>query len=272
MHGPLTPAGMGPEARDIQPTQRFSNRADFYAQARPDYPPALRDFLKTSLGLRPEHHIADVGSGTGILSALFLANGNTVLGIEPNAPMRGKAEESLRAFPLFRSVDGTAEATTLPDAGVDFAVAGQAFHWFDPVKARIEFRRILAPGGWVVLVWNERCPEGIGFDAAYDELIRQYSADGSNVDRHSALTESADETLGPFFGPGGFRSVRFDHHQEMDLSRLRARVASSSYMPLPDHPAFPALSAQLDAVFQTYSNRGRVRLSYQTRAYYGKIT
>lgn len=273
VHGPvLTPAGMDPEPRDIQPTQRFSNRADFYAQARPDYPLALRDFFRAHLGLAPGHHVADIGSGTGILSELFLANGNVVTGIEPNAPMRAKAEEMLRAFPQFRSVAATAEATTLAEASVDFAVAGQAFHWFDSAKTRVEFRRIIAPGGWVVLVWNERCPGGIGFDAAYDELIRHFSADQSNVDRHRAITDSADETLGPFFGPGGFRSVRFDHHQELDLARLKARVASSSYMPLPDHPAFPALCEQLDAAFRANSNGGRVRLAYHTRAYYGRMS
>ena len=80
--------------------------------------------------------VADVGSGTGLLARVFLGRGHRVYGVEPNAAMRAAAGEDLRGFPAFVSVAGTAEQTTLPDAGVDLVVAGQAFHWFDPAPAR----------------------------------------------------------------------------------------------------------------------------------------
>ena len=101
--------------------------------------------------MRPEHLIADVGCGTGLLAKIFLDNGNRVIGVEPNREMRRAGEEYLAAYPKFSMVDGSAEATTLPGASVDFVVAGQAFHWFRPDETRVEFARILKPGGWAVL-------------------------------------------------------------------------------------------------------------------------
>src|SRR5260370_35817764 len=87
---------------------------------------------------------------------LFLENGNRVFGVEPNAEMRQAGEEYLRAYSNFSSVNSSAEATTLPNASVDFVTAGQAFHWFEPEKTRAEFQRILRPQGWVAAIWNFR--------------------------------------------------------------------------------------------------------------------
>src|SRR5215469_16795520 len=136
--------------------QRFSNRVTDYARYRPSYPPELLDLLRMECGLQHEQNIADIGSGTGLLTKLFLENGNRVFGVEPNGEMRSAGEEVLRGYPNFTSIDGSAEATTLADSSVDFISAGQAFHWFDVELARGEFRRILKPGGWVVIVWQDR--------------------------------------------------------------------------------------------------------------------
>src|SRR2546430_17738249 len=132
---------------------RFNNRVENYIAYRPKYPAAVAEFLRNELGLSAASVVADVGSGTGILSELLLQAGCTVFGVEPNAAMRAAAERLLAAYPNFKSVVGTAEATTLTDASVDFVTAGQAFHWFDAAGARREFTRILQPGGWVVLEW-----------------------------------------------------------------------------------------------------------------------
>src|SRR5947209_19315196 len=120
---------------DVNPTARFGDRVADYVATRPGYPPAVLDILRTEAGLTPAVVVADVGSGTGLSSAMFLRNGNTVYGVEPNPEMRAAGEQLLARHRNFRSVAGTAEATTLPDASVDLVVAGQAFHWFDPPRA-----------------------------------------------------------------------------------------------------------------------------------------
>src|SRR5947209_11876909 len=127
----------------IDSTSRFSSRVENYIRYRPGYPQSVVELLAGECGLTPTSVVADVGSGTGILTELFLRNGNTVYGVEPNREMREAGEGLLAGYPNFHSVDGRAEATGLPDASVDFVTAGQAFHWFDAQGARAEFSRIL---------------------------------------------------------------------------------------------------------------------------------
>src|SRR5262249_24618794 len=137
-------------------TQRFSSRVENYIKYRPGYPKDVIETLQSECGLIPDSIIADVGSGTGILTEMFLRNGNVVYGIEPNREMREAAARLLKDYPRFRSLSAQAEETTLDDASVDFITAGQAFHWFDRKKTRVEFARILKPRGRVSLIWNER--------------------------------------------------------------------------------------------------------------------
>src|SRR5687767_15378176 len=122
---------------------RFSNRVANYVKYRPGYPREVLDLFKTEMGLTQESVIADIGSGTGLSSRLFVENGNTVYGVEPNAAMREAARAYLREFPNFIDHDGTAEETNLDNSSLDFVIAAQAFHWFDAEKTRDEFRRIL---------------------------------------------------------------------------------------------------------------------------------
>jgi ubiquinone/menaquinone biosynthesis C-methylase UbiE len=131
----------------IDSTKRFSSRVENYIKYRPGYPPAMLDLLKEKCGLTGGSMVADIGSGTGILTELFLRNGNQVIGVEPNREMREAAERLLGKDPKFTSVSGTAESTTLKDQSVDFIAASQAFHWFDREQARREFLRVLKPGG-----------------------------------------------------------------------------------------------------------------------------
>src|SRR5271167_2755126 len=104
--------------------ERFSNRVDDYVRFRPGYPSGVIDVLRDECGLAPESVVADIGSGTGLLTQLFLENGNLVYGVEPNPAMRQAGEEFLQKYPDFRSVAGSAECTTLADASLDFIVAG----------------------------------------------------------------------------------------------------------------------------------------------------
>ena len=130
-------------------TQRFSDRVENYIRYRPGYPAELIAILQTKTGLNPQSIVADVGSGTGISTAVLLPYAGQVLAVEPNESMRRAAETLLAAKPNFRSVNAAAESTTLADASVDMITVGQAFHWFEPTKTRREFARILKPGGWV---------------------------------------------------------------------------------------------------------------------------
>src|SRR5437588_12107902 len=130
-------------------TRRFSGRVENYIRYRPGYPLSVVELLAGECGLMPGPGCADVGSGTGILSEMFLRNGNRVYGVEPNREMREAGERLLSTYDNFVSVEGRAEATTLAAGSVDFVTAGQAFHWFERDGARREFARVLKDGGWV---------------------------------------------------------------------------------------------------------------------------
>ena len=107
-----------------QSVERFSSRVENYARYRPGYPTAVVELLESECHLTPESVVADIGSGTGKLSEVFLNNGNVVFGVEPNAAMREAAGRLLEVHPGFRSIDGAAESTTLASASVDFVTAG----------------------------------------------------------------------------------------------------------------------------------------------------
>lgn len=248
------------------PTQRFSSRVDNYVRYRPGYPPEVVELLRRECSLTPESIIADIGSGTGALTRMFLENGNRVFAVEPNTEMRHAGERLLAAYPNFLPVAGTAEATSLAERSVDFTTAAQAAHWFDAQRARQEFLRIVKPGGWTVLIWNERRTDSNAFLRAYEKLLIDYGTDYQEV-RHERTTAAIDG----FFSPSPFRTAVFELRQQFDYEALEGRLLSSSYTPQPGHPGYKAMLQELRRIFGEYQSQGRVSLDYDTRVFYGKL-
>ncbi len=249
------------------PTRRFSARVGDYVRYRPSYPPAVIDLLCRGCGLTPGWTVADIGSGPGNLTRLFLENGNRVYGVEPNREMREAGEGLLGRYPGFTSVDGTAEATNLPDGSVELVAAGQAFHWFERDRAKQEFRRILRQSRWIALIWNERRVAGTAFLEAYERLLETYGTDYAEV-RHR---DAADVTaLDAFFGPGGYERASFENIQMFDLEGLRGRLLSSSYAPLSGQPGHGEMLDELRRIFDAHRESGTVVFEYDTNVYYGR--
>ena len=252
----------------IDPKLRFSSRVQDYVRYRPIYPVELLRVLETEAGLTAAATVADVGSGTGISSKLFLDHGNTVFGIEPNREMREAAEKLLSGNSRFHSVDASAEQTALADGSVDYVVAGQAFHWFDRPKARPEFARILRPGGWVVLMWNARHVGTTPFLCDYEGLLREFAIDYRQVD-HKLVDDSVIQN---FFAPAKYQFRSLDNAQLLDRAGLIGRVASSSYMPAEGHSRYPAMVSAIERLFERNQQNDRVRIEYDTVLYFGQLT
>jgi SAM-dependent methyltransferase len=247
-------------------TSRFSDRVENYVRYRPGYPSGVVHELKTACGLAPSHVVADIAFGTGIWTRMLLENGNPVFGVEPNAEMREAGERLLAAFPKFSSVAGTAEATTLADQSVDFITAAQAAHWFDRGLARREFVRILKPGGWLVLLWNERLTDSTAFLRDYEQLLLTYGTDYQDI-RHEHTTSAVNE----FFDPAPFQERAFEMRQEFDYAGVEGRLLSSSYAPGPDHPKHASMLRELRRIFDANAVEGRVVFEYKTRLYFGRL-
>jgi SAM-dependent methyltransferase len=248
---------------DRDPKARFSDRVDDYVRYRPRYPIEVLRTLEGELGTRPDTtRVVDIGCGTGISADLFLRQGYAVIGVEPNAAMRAAAETLLASSPRFRSVEGSAEATNLPDASADLVIAAQAFHWFDPVAARREVRRLLAPGGAVALMWNDRRVGTHPFLQGYDDAIRKWAIDYAKVN-HQNLS---DDDIASFFGPDGCSSRTFD------WEGLLGRALSSSYVPARGQPGHDELVAELRGLFDAHASDHQVRFEYDTRLHFGTLS
>ncbi|MBS0578291.1 MAG: class I SAM-dependent methyltransferase [Proteobacteria bacterium] len=247
-------------------TERFSSRVGDYARYRPSYPAGAIALLQERCGLGPRAVVADIGSGTGILTALLLPHAAQVFAVEPNDPMRAAADASLGGDPRFVSVRGTAEATTLAPGSVDLLVAGQAFHWFKVAPARAEALRITRPGAFGALLWNEHPTRGSAFLADYERLLRRHASEFEAVLRSRVDEPAMREYLG-----GAMECVRFPNQQSFDYEGLRGRLMSSSYAPEPGHPEHLPLIRGLEAVFARHQRDGRILFPYVTLVYFGRL-
>lgn len=245
---------------------KFTGRAAVYAQGRPGYPVALFDLLTEEVcgeGCR----MADVGSGTGILSRALLDRGWTVYGVEPNEDMRHEAERALGGFPRFHSVAGTAEQTGLADGSVDVVTAAQAFHWFDAEAFGRECRRILTPGGQVVLIWNSRREDS----PAVQEEGRIHRAYCPAFRGFSGGMPDMEETIGAFF-KRRFRVCRFSHELSYTREQYVRRMLSSSYSLGENEENRHVWLEELNGLFERFQSDGKIEIPNETITYMGALS
>ncbi|MEP6673580.1 MAG: methyltransferase domain-containing protein [Ferruginibacter sp.] len=247
-------------------TTRFSNRVEDYVKYRPAYPPEIVDFLQNKYQLSSEKLIADIGAGTGISAALFLKRGYQVIAVEPNGEMREKSLELLGSYKNFKAINGTAENSGLENASVDVIIAGQAFHWFDVIKTKAEFKRILKPKGLTVLLWNER-KTSCGFEQDYDKLIIKHAHDYVQVDHRNI--NAAD--IASFFDPSPVELEIFSNHQVFNFEGLKGRLLSSSYMPARNETGHKAMIDDLKILFEQYRQNEMITINYDTKLYAGRL-
>lgn len=247
-------------ARATDSTQRFSDRVGSYVAGRPHYPSAVVTHLQSIGALRTGQVVADVGVGTGLSAEPFLQMGYRVIGVEPNAPMRQAGAEVLAAHGGYQARDGTAEDTGLPAASIDLVLAGQAFHWFDAAKFRVEALRILRPGGWAALMWNDRDREATPFLAGYEALAIEFGSDYLSI---SHAHESND--IATFFGGRVPPVHRIAHSRRLDWPTIASLASSASYLPAPGKPKYEPFIAALRALFDREAEGGTVDMRYRCR-------
>jgi ubiquinone/menaquinone biosynthesis C-methylase UbiE len=248
-------------------TERFTGRVEDYERYRLRYPAAVIEMLVTRCGLRREHMVADVGAGTGMLAELFLEHGNAVVAIEPNDDMRSACERRASLWPGLLAVKATAEATGLDDASMDFVTAGRAFHWFDQERTKKEFRRILRPGGWVVLATNGRVRDQFPLSAAYEDLLREHGTDYSaNRERYEIESRVED-----FFAGGEMFREEIGGEQRLTLEELIGQTQSLSLAPEPGHAKYEGMQRALREFFDRWAVDGVVTMRTVCRVAGGRF-
>ena len=249
-------------------TTRFTDRVDAYTRYRPGYPDLLIDEIRSVISMSDGSVVADIGSGTGLSSELFLRHGMTVYGVEPNEAMRRAGEEYLKKYDRFHSVDGTAEATTLAEGSVDLVAAGQAFHWFDRAAVKREWQRILKPEGHVLLFWNSRRTGSTPFLREYEKMLHEYGTDYRAINHQNI----SDEEIAEFFRPTTPHRIELYNRQVFDCDGVRGRLESSSYAPAPGHPDYEPMIERLREIVEEHGEAGMVTIEYDLVAWLGRIS
>jgi ubiquinone/menaquinone biosynthesis C-methylase UbiE len=247
---------------------KFDGKGNIYAKFRPTYPREFIEYLFSKTHISEQSVIADIGSGTGILTGQLLKKGNPVFAVEPNSDMRRIAEEDLRKYALFTSVTASAEHTSLPDYSVDLITVAQAFHWFDRDAFREECRRILKPGAYVALVWNSR-DENSALVAENDQLDRKYcpAFKGFSGGIHDP---EANDDFREFFA-GDYEKMTFANNLIFDLSGFVGRNLSASYALKEGDEQYSAYVTELESLFEKYAVSGTVTMPNFTQSYIGQV-
>lgn len=250
------------------PTERFTGRVESYRRYRPGYPAEVVETLRRECGLTSASSVADVAAGTGLLTEVFLAAGFAVTAVEPNEEMRAACASLEQEYPQLRCVAGTAEATGLPNASIDLITVAQAMHWFDLDRTRAEFARILKPGGWCAVLYNNRRPGGDPFHEGYERLLQEFGIDYMAVKGQ----HMGRKRLAAFFAPSPMQSAVFENAQSFDYAGLEGRILSSSYMPQPGQPRFEEMQAAARKLFAETQREGAVTMVHDCVVCWGQIT
>jgi len=250
--------------REIDTIDRFTTKVGVYARYRWQYPQEAIAKIMEVAGLNDASVVADIGAGPGTVARHFVTRVGVVYAVEPNVEMRRQATDDLGQYPAFIPTAGRAEATTLPDRSVDAIAIGRALHWFDPEPTRLEFLRILKPGGWLATLGEERT------QADLEEAIRAICTPELGWRTHD--DKSHIERVSPdfYFGHESFDAYRFQEVSEETWEMFLGRIASRSAAPDPDHPLRVRFEQAARAVFDRFRQDGLLPVVHNTLLFMGQ--
>ena len=215
----------------------WTGKASSYDRARPTPPPVLLDLLTQVIDLPHPDLVVDLGSGTGLSTAIWGKRAERVIGIEPNADMRKEAVHNVEGHSSAAHIEyreGFAHQTGLPDGCADIVTAAQSFHWMEPTATLAEIARILRPGG-LFAAYDYDTPPAIHWEL--DQLAQKVSQRlvGLIWERGLAPTLKIwpkNKSLDPLRESGYFRFTRevFLHHIEQgDAARFLEMMRSNAF-------------------------------------------
>lgn len=247
--------------------EKFTGKAENYAKYRAPYSDDFIKYLYSEVGFSQNSIIADIGSGTGILTEHLLKQNSFVYGIEPNDDMRNHAEKALVNYNNYKSIKASAEDTTLSSDSIDYITVAQAFHWFDKAKFKTECNRILKPNGKILLVWNMR-----DFNAEWikdgDIINRKYCPDYKGF--NCGMRAEDDDDVNDFF-TGKYETRTFPNNRILDLVTFIGGCLSSSYSPKENDENYTSYITEMEECFNKHSVDGKLIMPNVTKSYVGTV-
>jgi ubiquinone/menaquinone biosynthesis C-methylase UbiE len=214
----------------------WTGKASSYNRVRPTPPLALLDLPTQLIGMPHPALVVDVGSGTGLSTAIWGERAERVIGIEPNADMRKEAAQNVEGHPYAAHIEyqeGLAHRTGLPDGCADIVTVAQAFHWMEPTVTLAEIARILRTGGLFV-AYDYDSPPAIHWEL--DQLAQEASLRLVELVRERGLAQSLkiwpkNKSLDPLRESDHFRFTRevlLHHIEQGDAARFLEMMQSNA--------------------------------------------
>ena len=214
------------EVRFRQLRADFGRTASDYGRHRAGFPGEFFERLQTLAILRAGMRALDLGTGTGTIARGLALRGCAVTGLDRSAPLMEQAAELDRsAGVVVKYVNAAAEESGLPAAEFDLVTAGQCWHWFDRPRAAAEARRVLQPGGRLVIAHFDWIPLPGNLAEATEKLIEKHN---------------------PKWKFGGGKGIYPDWPRDMAVANFRN---------------IETFSFDLDAIYTHEAWRGRIRAS-----------
>jgi ubiquinone/menaquinone biosynthesis C-methylase UbiE len=238
-----------------------------YLTYRPRFPREIVAFLREHGALPSGAVVADIGAGTGMLAEIFVEAGHRAIAVEPNGEMLEACRALAAEHPALQVVEGSAEATTLPDASVDLIAVGRAMHWFDWPRAHREFTRILRPAGCVLNASNGHRDSGAPVSNRLSEILRKYRTDTAEAD----TTRNFEERLQGFLDTSSWHRATLHHAMTVDFATLLGYAESLSAIPRPGERGYEGMVVELRAVFEEYQRDGMLVTPLSSNLHLGRL-
>lgn len=247
----------------MEPSAVFASKAEKYAKYRWRYAPEAIQTIFDQTGITSDSWVADIGAGTGLLTREFAGKVRRIYAVEPNPEMRAIAARELGCFPACRVIYGRAEATTLKSHSMDLVCAAQAVHWFDPEASRVEFYRILSPGGWIAICRNYGTNREIG------KAIQGIYPAECDTDR---LMIGKSRPGSYYFRDHDYLKFDFPFESQLSWEDFMGSLSTASYAPDEGSVFFTRFERKARHIFDDFSVDGEFLVQGATELYLGQIS
>ncbi len=225
---------------------RFSSKVEQYTRYRWNYAPEAIAWIFATTLLSRDIVVADIASGTGMLTEHFVNRVRRIFAIEPNAMMRAVAEKNLGECSSFFSINGLSDATSLADKSVDLITVGRAIHWFPPEATKKEFHRILKPEGWLVIM-NIPC-----LNNNLSNALKAIRIEENGWDTQGDQYRLNNIPLSFYYGNDNYLKMNFESTKTETWDEFMGNLLSLSSCPNREHPLYGNLEKSAKAVFDLF--------------------